>query len=300
MKAGSPAAPRKRRDSSSGASPAKAHRKATAVASYANSYAVHSAKTAAKLQPLADEGLLHPGRAAFIIKYKNAFLPTTASLSAAMEITLDDDDTTKIQSINELQKAVFYKHGVNSGANPWKVIFHAGSSLHDRRAALGKLEEGATPPAAVECQYGELPDDTGDSPKVTDPTLTAPGCPYQQALAAVYNDALAELDIAVLHTALRSVIASNDAATPEAIDYLFAAGAPLESLPGEEPFAVLAARRHEHPAYTEILIMLASADVDFDANSTTTGESAAGIVNARAPGLLKRVLKEAEERNTGL
>ena len=90
------------------------------------------------------------------------------------------------------------------------------------------------------------------------------------------------------------------AATPGAIDYLFAAGAPLESLPGEVPFALLAARRHEHPAYTEILIMLASADVDFDANSTTTGESAAGIVNARAPGLLKRVLKEAEERNTGL
>ena len=83
-------------------------------------------------------------------------------------------------------------------------------------------------------------------------------------------------------------------------DDLFAAGAPLDSLPGEEPFAVLAARRHEHPAYTEILIMLASADVDFDANSTTTGESAAGIVNARAPGLLKRVLKEAEERDTGL
>ena len=299
MKAGSPAAPRKRRDSSSGASPAKAHRKATAVTSYANSYAVHSAKTAAKLQPLADEGLLHPGRAAFVIKYKNTDMPTTASLSAAMEITLDDDDTTKIQSLNELKKAVFYKHGVNWGINPWKVIFHAGSSLHDLRAALGKLEEGVAPPA-VECQHGELPDDTDDSPKVTDPTLTAPGCPYQQAIAAVYNGALAELDIAVLHAALRSVIASDDAATPEAIDYLFAAGAPLESLPGEEPFAVLAARRHEHPAYTEILIMLASADVDFDANSTTTGESAAGIVNARAPGLLKRVLKEAEERNTGL
>jgi len=143
-------------------------------------------------------------------------------------------------------------------------------------------------------------DDFDDSPGVTDPTLLADGCPYQRAIAAVRDDALAELDNAVLHAALRSVIASNDAAGPEALDYLFAAGAPQESLPGEEPFAVLAARRHEHPAYTEMLIILASADVDFEAHSTTTGESAGDIVNARAPRLLKRVLKAAQERNSAL
>lgn len=216
-----------------------------------------------------------------------------------MRITLDDDDATPIKSINELKTCVFAKHGVQSSTNPWQVIFHGGYSLHTLRAALDKPEEGAAPPA-VGLQPEELPEDADDSPGVTDPTLTTPGCPYQRAISAVRDDALPELDNAVLHAALRSVITSNDAAVPDALDYLFAAGAPLESLPGEEPFAVLAAHRHEHPAYTEMLIMLASADVDFEARSTTTGESAADIVNARAPRLLKRVLKEAEERNRAL
>ena len=299
MKAGSPGASRKRSGSDSHKKSLKEiARSAVAIGAIANSHEVQARKTAAKLQPLVDKGLVHPGHGAFTIKCKGVVLPTTASLSDAMEITLDDDDATPIQSINALKTCVFAKHGVESSTNAWMVIFHGGYSLHTLRAALEKPEEGAAPPA-VGLQPGELPEDADDSPEVTDPTLTAPGCPYQQAIAAVHDDALSELDNAVLHAALRSVIASNDNATPEALAYLFAAGAPLESLPGEEPFAVLAARRHEHPAYTEMLISLASANVDFE-TSAMTGESAADIVNARVPRLLKRVLKKAEERSRGL
>ena len=144
-------------------------------------------------------------------------------------------------------------------------------------------------------------DDYGDSPVVSDPTLLAPACPYQRVIAAARDHwrdgTCVQLDKAVVHAALRSVIASNDAAVPEVLDYLFETGAPRQSLPGEEPFAVLAARRHEHPAYTEMLVVLATMGYDFETRSTTTGESAGGIVNARAPGMLKLVLKEAQQRN---
>ena len=170
------------------------------------------------------------------------------------------------------------------------------------------LREAAAPTKRVtsELSASEAAEgDADDSPEITDPALSTPGCPYQQAIAAVRADTLAQLDNTVLHTALRDVIASNDARAPEALDYLRAAGAPLESLPGQEPFAVLAARRHDHPAYTDLLVALACVDVDFEARSITAGDvvqgehaTAAEIVNACAPRMLKRVMKEALERNS--
>ena len=62
--------------------------------------------------------------------------------------------------------------------------------------------------------------DADDSPEITDPALSTPECPYQQAIAAVQADRLAQLEDTVLHTALRDVIASNDARASEALDYL--------------------------------------------------------------------------------
>ena len=43
--------------------------------------------------------------------------------------------------------------------------------------------------------------DADDSPEITDPALSTPECPYQQAIAVVQADRLAQLDNTVLHTA---------------------------------------------------------------------------------------------------
>ena len=289
-----------------GSSPARSPRKLATLSVAASAAACpwEAAKTADKLQPLVDKGLLQPGQAAFTVKYKGATLPTTASLTDTMQIFLDNDDKTMIRSINELKMVVFAKHGAQSHINPWKVIFHGGHSLYDLRAAADIPEDTAS--LAVGLQPGEAEEgDADDSPQITDPGLSTPGCPYQQAIAAVQADTLALLDNTVLHTALRDVLASNDARAPEALDYLWAAGAPLESLPGQEPFAVLAARRHDHGAYCDLLVALACVHADFDAPSITAGDvvqgehaTAADVVNARAPGMLQRVMKEALERNT--
>eukprot|EP00966_Prymnesium_polylepis_P007940 182761-Prymnesium_polylepis.1 len=113
-----------------GSSPARSPKKlatfSTAASIAAN--AMQAAKTADKLEPLVNKGLLQPGQAAFTVKCKGATLPTTASLTDTMQIVLDDDDMTRIQSINELKNIVFAKHGVQSSTNPWKVIFHGGYS----------------------------------------------------------------------------------------------------------------------------------------------------------------------------
>lgn len=269
-----------------------------------NSFVMEVAKTMDKLEPLMEKGLLQPGPAALVVKCKGEVLSTTASLSNMLQITLDDKNTP-VKSINELKTIVCEKHSVSTSTDAWKCVFHGSYSLHALRASLSKPEED-TASLAVGLQPGEAAEsDADDSPEITDPALRTPGCPYMQAIAAVQADTLAQLDNAVLHTALRDVIASSDAAAPEALDYLFAVGAPLESLPGQEPFAVLAARRHDHLAYFDLLVALACVDVDFEARSITAGDvvqgehaSAAEIVNARAPRMLLRVKKEALERNS--
>lgn len=152
------------------------------------------------------------------------------------------------------------------------------------------------------CHCHHVDCDCRGSPDVTDPALTAPDCPCKQAIAAVHADTLPKLDTAVLHTALRDIIASNDAAAPAVLDFLFSAGAPLENLPDQEPFAVLAARRHDllRPAYFDLLVALAQCNGDFEARSITAGDVAQGvhataaeIVDARDPDLLKRVMRAA-------
>lgn len=268
-------------------------------------FVMEVAKTMDKLEPLVEKGLLQPGPAVLVVKCNGEVLSTTASLSSMLQITLDDSSSTRIKSINELKTVVCSKHGMSSSTDAWKCVYHGSYSLHTLRASLNKPEED-TASLAVGLQPGEAAEgDADDSPEITDPALSTPGCPYQQAIAAVQADTLAQLDNTVLHTALRDVIASNDARAPEALDYLWAAGAPLESLPGQEPFAVLAARRHDHPAYFDLLVALACVSVDFEARSITAGDvvqgehaTAAEIVNVRAPRMLKRVMKEALERNS--
>ena len=75
---------------------------------------------------------------------------------------------------------------------------------------------------------------------------------------------------------------------------------PRHPLPGEESIAVLAALRHNHPRYKDLLVTLVSYGFDFNATSNATGQSAADIVNARAPGFFSLVQREAWVRNSAL
>ena len=152
---------------------------------------------------------------------------------------------------------------------------------------------------ADQSQADYLSDDD-DSPKVTDPALKNPASAYQQALAAIRDDTLPQFDNGTLHAALRHVVASPDEAAPDALDYLCAAGVPRYPLPGEESLAVLAALRYTHPRYKDLLVTLVSYGFEFNATSNATGQSAADIVNARAPGFFSLVQREAWVRNSAL
>ena len=156
-----------------------------------------------------------------------------------------------------------------------------------------------TPDGCHQSQADYASDDD-DSPKVTDPALKSPASAYQQVLAAIRDDTLPQFDNGTLHAALRHVVASPDEAAPDALDYLCAAGVPRYPLPGEESLAVLAALRHTHPRYKDLLVTLVSYGFDFNATSNATGQSAADNVNARAPGFFSLVQREAWMRNSAL
>ena len=150
-----------------------------------------------------------------------------------------------------------------------------------------------------------LDEDEDDSPEVTDPSLTAPDCVYRLALdavppcarrpfATIFNNNL-------LHTAMRDVLASNEPAAPDAFEYLCSAGVPTQSRTGEEPYAVLAARRHDHPNYYHLLVALASYGYDFNDPSISAGrETAKDIIEARAPGMFASIQHDGWVRNHAL
>jgi hypothetical protein len=124
--------------------------------------------------------------------------------------------------------------------------------------------------------------------------LTTTGCAYQLACAAIRAREFLEFDNGLRHTALRDIITSNDPASPDAIQKLCAAGMPRQNHPGEEPYAVLAARRHEHPAYFKMLVILAAYGYDFSAISNTPPhETAKDILEMRAPEMFERVQHDA-------
>ena len=86
------------------------------------------------------------------------------------------------------------------------------------------------PSAAVVAQpqaVQMLDEDEDDSREVTDLSLTAPGCAYQLAIAAILRGHLStKSDNGMHHVAMRDIIASNDPAAPEAFGYLCGAGVP--------------------------------------------------------------------------
>ena len=138
-----------------------------------------------------------------------------------------------------------------------------------------------------------LDENEDDSPEVTDPSLTAPGCAYQLAIAATYAGTFRQFDNGMRHVAMRDIIASNDPAAPDAFGYLCGAGVPRLSRVGEEPYAVLAARRHDHPSYRSLLVTLASYGYDFNAPSITAPhETAKSIIEARAPGTFASIQQD--------
>ena len=109
----------------------------------------------------------------------------------------------------------------------------------------------------TEIDMSERVSEAGDQPECTDPSLTDPVCAYQLALAAMRMGTFRRFDPNLLHTAMRDILASNDPAAPDAFDYLCSAGVPsLLSRTGEEPYAVLAARRSDHPKYRSLLVTL--------------------------------------------
>ena len=276
---------------------------AVTAAMYANSYEVQASKTADKLRPLVDAGHLRPGPAALIVKCKGQGLPTSATLSADLRITLDDDQSTPIKSVNELKSFVYSMHGVQGSTNPWMTVFHGDYSLHELRAWLA-ADAAPRPPPAAPVPVEEAPadeDDTGDSPEVTALTLTAPGCAYQQVLAALRQRTKHELEVDIVLSALRDVIVSADPVAGEALDRLFAHGAPKRCPEGEVPLTVLAARQPMHGAYVDVLVALACVHADFDEQDTNTGETASTILNTRGPpGFYLQYLRErAHAINSG-
>ena len=100
-----------------------------------------AAKTIDELQPLVDHGLVHTGRAVFIVKCNGQELPTTASLSENMQITLDDGASTRIQSINQLKNEICAKHCMSNSTDAWKSVFHAGHSLHELQVAASRMTD---------------------------------------------------------------------------------------------------------------------------------------------------------------
>jgi len=253
-----------------------------------------AAKTIDKLQPLVDHRLVHTGRAVFTVKCNGQELPTTASLSENMQITIDDGAGKRIHSLNQLKNEICAKHSVSDSTRcAWKSVFHAGYSLRELQVAAGRMTDTDAQFVDADQSQANYASDDDDSPKVTDLALTHPASAYQEALAAIRDDTLPEFDNGKLHTALRDVVASDDEAAPDALDYLCAAGVPRYPLLGEESLAVLAALRHTHPRYKDMLVTLVSNGFDFNATSNTTGQSAADIVNARAPGFFPLVKREA-------
>ena len=293
----------KRSHGSSPRSPGGKKRATASVASTiralaGNSFVKHTSETAAKLQPLVDSRLLATGHAVFSVKCNGQVLPTTASLSQNMIITIDDAESTPAQSISQLKALICSKHGVHNTTAPSMSVFHGRYSVHSLQTfhASGfdhRTKAGAA--AFAIARDGQMPDDDADdTPEVTDPSLTSSGSAYQLAIAAIRMRTFRQFDNDLQHVAMRDIIASNDPAAPAAFGYLCSAGVPRLSRAGEEPYAVLAARRHDHPSCRSLLVTLASWGYDFDTRSITAPrQTARSIIDARAPGTFDSIHREA-------
>lgn len=142
-----------------------------------------------------------------------------------------------------------------------------------------------------------LNEECDDSPSVTSDLLVSHDCPYQQAIRIVQSRALTDDDICIMHAAIRDVIVSKDIHAGEALEYLTECGV-TRALPNEESFVVLAASQHDAPAYIDMLVALAMVDCNFN-DRDVHGVSAYEMIEKRAPGIVKRIIKEANEVNAG-
>jgi hypothetical protein len=277
----------------------------TLGANACNSFVKRAAETADLLQPLVDKNLLAVGCAVFSVRCSGRVLPTTASLSESMMITLDDAESTPAQSISQLKALICSKHGVHNTTNPKKSVFFGEYSVHALEAAASRMDaDSAAAGAAVQPSATAAEDedeDEDDYPGVTDSSLTAPGCAYQLARAAIRSRTFRQFDNNMLHTAMRDVLASNDPAMPDAFEHLCNVGVPRQSLTGDEPYSVLAARRHDHPKYRSLLVTLASYGYDFDTPSVSAPhETAKSIIEARAPDSFASIREDGWRRNQAL
>lgn len=143
----------------------------------------------------------------------------------------------------------------------------------------------------------EMHDECDDSPVVTSDRLTAAESPYRRLINIVHTRDLMNEDVTMMHAAIRDVILSNDPNAGEALEYLTEWGMSRAS-PNEESFVVLAARQHESPAYISMLVALAMVHCDFD-DKDDKGESARHMIEKRAPGLVTRIMAEANAVNAG-
>ena len=140
-------------------------------------------------------------------------------------------------------------------------------------------------------------DECDDSPVVTSDRLTAADSPYRKVINIVQTRDFVNNDVTIMHAAIRDVILSNDPKAGEALEYLTEWGM-SRALPNEESFVVLAARQYESPAYIDMLVALAMVNCDFD-DKDDKGESARHIIERRAPGLVSRIIAEANAVNAG-
>jgi len=293
--------------------PKKAVRVVNIGALVANSFENQCERTAKKLQLLVDKGLLRPGPAALCVKYKGE--ERTASLSDDLRITLDDEQSTPIQSINQLRSMAF----PSSTTAPWMAVYHAGFSLQQLQQVVdssqGYLASAASIEHGTDDAVDEYPEDEETpleeewdvSLRVTDPVLAPPDSAYKRTVAAARTRELNALGIDVIHAALRDVITSSDPLKAEALSDLLECGIPVQvaepgvdgrAPPGKEPLLVLAARQHEKPAHFETLVALALANASFEAKNSD-GETAAEMLNAQQPQMVQRIIKRALEIRSG-
>jgi len=279
----------------------------------ANSFENQCERTAKKLQRLVDKGLLRPGRAALCVKYKGE--ERTASLSEDLRITLDDGQSTPVQSINQLRSTAF----PSCTTSPWVAVYHAGFSLQQLQqvyeSSPGYLATSASIQHGGDDAVDEHPEDEEPPLEeewdvldhVTDPALAPSDSAYKRTVAAARADTMNEFGIEEIHAALRDVITSADPLKADALNELLEAGVPVQvahpgmdgrAPPGKEPLLVLAARQHDKPAYFETLVALACAGASFKAKGSG-GETAAELLRARENGLMERVVAQARYINSG-
>lgn len=111
---------------------------------------------------------------------------------------------------------------------------------------------------------------------------------FSRALRQYQTHGTFWVDAPTTYAAIVQLISSNDPASGEMLNYMFESGIPRRfdlTESKDMPISVCAALAWSSPAYTDILATLMEFEVDFDEMASLSGQSARGILDARAPGL---------------